>query len=171
VSTFLYGRMMSHSAPTQLRSVVNHPGLQPLQQSAVKDSADDNKLVASLAALVPAEVLGAHAVIVTVTTATDAAGTTTITHPDVLKACFVLLLGLTAVVYLIGRGIPQHWDRTEILRLLLPCVSFVVWTGLLGTSALTPWIPAGVSHAAVVAGAALFAVLVVALSTKLQPSS
>jgi len=165
--------MMSHSATSAplLQGVARHSDLELFEQSAVQQTADDNKLVASLAALVPAEILAAHALIVAVTTATDAAGTTTITHPDVLKVCFFLLLGLTAVLYLIGRGMPTHWTGTEVLRLLLPCVSFVVWTGLLGTSALTPWIPAGLSHAAVVAGSALVAVLLVAFSTKLQPNS
>lgn len=171
VSAFLYGRMMSHSAPTMLRSVASQSSLQPHEQSAVKQAADDNKLVASLAALVPAEILGAHAIVLTVTTATDAAGTTSMTHPDVLKWAFFLLLGATAAVYLIGRGIPRTWNGTEVLRLLLPCVAFVVWTALLGTSALSPWIPAGFSHAALVAGAAVVAVVVIALSTKLQPDS
>jgi hypothetical protein len=109
--------------------------------------------------------------IVAVTTATDAAGTTSITHADVLKWSFFLLLGATALVYLIGRGIPQQWNGTEVLRLLLPCAAFVVWTALLGTSALSPWIPVGVSHAALVAGAAVVAVVVIALSAKSQPGS
>jgi len=169
VSTFLYGRMMSRS------TAVAPPPEAPVKALHLElpavHPAGDNKLVAALAALVPAEILAAHAIIVAVTTATDAAGTTTITHPDVLKVCFILLLGLTAVLYLIGRGIPQHWTPIEVLRLLLPCVSFVVWTGLLGTSALSPWIPAGVSHAAVVASAALMAVLIVALSSKVQPNT
>jgi hypothetical protein len=77
--------------------------------------------VDAVAALVPAEVLSLHAVIVSMTTATQNA-VTTITHPGVLRWAFWGLIGLSAVLYLVPRF--RTPDRLDIARALIPPAAF-----------------------------------------------
>jgi len=87
--------------------------------------------VDTLAALVPAEVLTAHAAILTFTCKTQAASgetTTTITEPDTLRLCFWLLLFLSIAVYAVGRGLARSWDKWDFVRMLIPPLAFVCWT-------------------------------------------
>lgn len=119
--------------------------------SLTDEAKKESKLVSTVAALVPAEILALHAWVLTRTTATDAAGTTSITDPTTLGRSLVVLAALAVVVYLIGRGVAK-WSRVDLIRMLIPGVAFIVWTALIGTSALTPWV-AGMAPEALVLGA------------------
>jgi hypothetical protein len=89
-----------------------------------------------LAALVPAEVIAAHAFILTLATKTvkDAKGhsAVTITQKGALTGTFWALLVLSVLLFFAGRwlkggGKPFDW-RWDILRLLIPPAAFVAWT-------------------------------------------
>lgn len=86
----------------------------------------------ALAALVPAEVLALHALIIgrTTETTTPAGGqpTITITEPTTLRGVFWALLVLTIVVYALGRR--KNWDRWDAVRMFIPAAAFVGWTML-----------------------------------------
>jgi hypothetical protein len=87
--------------------------------------------VDTLAALVPAEVLTAHAAILTFTCKTQATSgetTTTITEPDTLRLCFWLLLFLSIAIYAVGRALARSWDKWDFVRMLIPPLAFVCWT-------------------------------------------
>jgi hypothetical protein len=90
--------------------------------------------VDALAALVPAEVLTAHAAILTFTTdtVTDAEGkaTVTITQPGTLSGVFYALIAVSMILYAAGRLTAIKWDRWDCLRMLIPPLAFVGWTML-----------------------------------------
>lgn len=83
----------------------------------------------ALAALVPAEVLTLHAVILSVTTKTVGA-TTEIIEPGTLSWAFLGLLLLSAVLYVVPRLVDRKWDRLDYLRMAIPPLAFVGWTML-----------------------------------------
>lgn len=98
-----------------------------------------------VAALVPAEVLGLHALAVSLWTTTrevpkraepgeDATNTvTTITDEADLKAAFWVLAGLAAFIYVFKKRKSLHW--LDAVRLVIPAGAFVVWTALQQNSA------------------------------------
>jgi|SRR5689334_16894630 len=83
--------------------------------------------VDAVAALVPAEVLSLHAVMLSFTTQTKDR-VVTITQPSALSGAFVGLLVLSVVLYLLPRF--RVWDRLDYLRTCIPPLAFVVWTML-----------------------------------------
>ncbi len=85
--------------------------------------------VDALAALVPAEVLSLHAVILSVTTK-KLETTTEITAPDTLQWAFWGLVVLSIVFYVAPRLLAGHWDRLDYLRTVIPALAFVGWTML-----------------------------------------
>jgi len=86
--------------------------------------------VDALAALVPAEVLTLHALILSVTTKT-VNGTTEITQPGTLSWAFFGLLILSVVLYVAARLVAGgKWDRLDYLRTAIPPLAFVGWTML-----------------------------------------
>jgi hypothetical protein len=88
--------------------------------------------VDTLAALVPAEVLGLHAVILPLTT-TKSGDTTTISDPDTLAWSFWGLLVLAVLLYVFARRYTNNqgkWDRLDWIRMLIPAAAFVGWTML-----------------------------------------
>jgi hypothetical protein len=96
--------------------------------------------VDAMAALVPAEVLTAHAVIVgyATTTSTNAHGqqSTVITDPGWLQASFYALIAISLIFYVSGRlASDQKFRRMDALRMLIPPVAFVLWTMLQKTTA------------------------------------
>jgi hypothetical protein len=127
----------------------------------------ENKLVTAIAALVPAEVIAAHALVLSRTTMTDKAGTTAITDAGTLQASLVWLMLAAVGAFLIGRW-GSNWERADFVRLLIPPAAFVVWTTLIGTSAITPWV-AGSSMAVVVLAGVVFGVLLIAVNTRVNP--
>jgi hypothetical protein len=85
--------------------------------------------VDAFAALVPAEVLTLHALILPVTTRTVNAATE-ITHPGTLSWAFLGLLLLSVVLYVAPRLVAGKWDRLDYLRTAIPPLAFVGWTML-----------------------------------------
>lgn len=87
--------------------------------------------VDTLAALVPAEVLGLHAAVLSLTTTTmqnpNGEAVTTITDPVTLKWAFGVLLLFSVGLYFIGHQ-RQRWDRLDILRAAIPPLAFIGWT-------------------------------------------
>ena len=92
--------------------------------------------IATLAALVPAEVLALHAFMVQIATTTtkDETGqaVTTITDPSALKATFWVCVGLSVLLYITGRALTgspaKRWTGWDLVRALIPSAAFVLWT-------------------------------------------
>src|ERR1700730_10999912 len=129
MSTFAYG--------DKTRNLVNAT---PGTGSAVKNFVDP------LTALVPSEVLVAHAVILQATSkpGKDAAGkpVTTISDPTVLKWAFVGLTVLSVILYLAGRRGAGR-SRLDFARAARPPLAFVGWTMLQTGSAVDAIAPVG----------------------------
>jgi hypothetical protein len=83
----------------------------------------------ALAALVPAEVLALHAVIISVTTKTTQS-VTSITARGTLSWAFYGLIVLCVVLYVVPRLTGGKWDRYDFLRAAIPPLAFVAWTML-----------------------------------------
>jgi hypothetical protein len=91
--------------------------------------------VDALAALVPAEVLALHNVILAVTTKTtkneNGKSITVITEPRTLFWAFFGLLLLSIVLYVLPRLRSQEkWEPLDFLRAAIPPLAFVAWTML-----------------------------------------
>ncbi len=90
--------------------------------------------VDAFAALVPAEVLTLHALIISVTTTTDqtpnAAATIQIKNVDTLVGSFYGLVALSILLYVAPRVISRTWDRLDYLRSAIPPLAFLGWTML-----------------------------------------
>jgi len=129
--------------------------------------------VDTLAALVPAEVLAAHATIISFTTST-VDGTTRITAPGTLKGVFIALVVVSAGLYwLAHRG---QWDRWDWGRVVIPPLAFVGWTMLqkpTAFDAVAPNLPEAPRFAIAVIGAIVLAAAAAALSDRAdrQPPS
>jgi hypothetical protein len=86
--------------------------------------------VDTLAALVPAEVLGIWAALVipnTVTSDDGEAATSSISDPGLMRWSFWTLLALSALIYVIGRLRTARWVRTDFIRILIPPAAFTIW--------------------------------------------
>lgn len=85
----------------------------------------------ALAALVPAEALSLHAVILTATTGPTADGKgTQVTAPDTLWWAFFGLLVVAAGFYVGPRLVKGRWDGWDYLRAIIPPAAFVGWAML-----------------------------------------
>jgi hypothetical protein len=115
MSTYAYG------AITRMRRAA------PAKKSTNEKPPGTGTYIDALAALVPAEVLAAHAIILTFTTKTDA-GQTTVTEAAPLRAAFWALMCVAALIYALGRR--GAWDRWDFARLLIPPLAFAGWTML-----------------------------------------
>jgi len=115
---------LAYAAMTHTRSIAQ-PGatINPASPSKITTYVD------ALAALVPAEVLAAHATILTFTTATQNS-TVTITQPQALITAFYGLIALSIILYAAGRLMTGTWDTLDYLRALIPPLAFVGWTML-----------------------------------------
>ena len=104
----------------------------PSGESTSKSPPGVTSYIDAVAALVPAEVLTLHAVILSFTTETrqDAAGKsiTEITEPGTLTGAFFGLLLLSVVLYVVPRVLKK--DRFDWLRATIPPAAFVAWTML-----------------------------------------
>lgn len=85
--------------------------------------------VDAMAALVPAEVLTLHGLLLTVTTQTRGE-TTTITDVQTLKWSFVALIVLSLVLYVWPRLLSKTWEKLDIIRAAIPALAFIAWTML-----------------------------------------
>jgi putative exporter of polyketide antibiotics len=90
--------------------------------------------VDALAALVPAEVLGLHALILAFTTRVHEEpgghAITVVSEPATLAAAFVGLCVVSAAFYVVPRLRDRMWDRLDFLRVAIPPLAFVGWTML-----------------------------------------
>lgn len=107
-------------------------------EATAEESAHDeppglNAYVDALTAIVPAEVLAIHAVVISNATET-VDGETTITAPDQLGFFFWVLVVGSVALYLAGREriVPKGWDW---IRMLIPAAAFIGWTMLQPTTA------------------------------------
>jgi len=116
----------------------------------------------ALSALVPAEVLTLHALILPTTTATKIEGgqtRTVITEPQTLKWSFGALILLSVGLYVVPRL--RKWDRLDFVRAAVPPAAFVTWTMLQRSTAFDAVAPAMASAPRTVV--ALFAAVLLGL--------
>lgn len=91
--------------------------------------------VDAVAAVVPAEVISAHALIIAAATQTRAGSGTVITNSGGLKLAFWALTALAPLLYLgIRWSSRKALQRLDLLRMLLPGAAFVLWTMLQRTT-------------------------------------
>ncbi len=83
----------------------------------------------AFAALVPAEVLTLHALILGATTTTIDT-TTSIKDPGTLSWSFLGLILLSMGLYVGARIYQKLWDRLDLIRMFIPPLAFVGWTML-----------------------------------------
>jgi hypothetical protein len=81
----------------------------------------------AVAALVPAEVLAVHAVILALVTTTSDDGNAVITDVPTLRVVFWVLVVLSAALYIVGR---KSLKGLDFVRVLIPPAAFVAWTML-----------------------------------------
>jgi hypothetical protein len=137
MSTVAYGALTEARKNTDRGTVANSTGL--------------GTYIDVLAALVPAEVIAAHAVILTYATETSEDPTTkkqvvSITEPGALKATFWVLLVFAVCLFFAGRWLKKgakkfNW-RGDTVRLALPPSAFVAWTMIQKNTAfdaITKW--------------------------------
>jgi hypothetical protein len=128
---------------------------------------EQDKLVMRIAALVPVDVISAHAFVLAATTTKNDAGETVISNPDVLRWSLIGLAVAAVALYVGGRGL-KKWTLPDYVRAGLPAAAFLAWTALTGTSALTPWVQ-GLSTAAVSVTGMFVGLLVLAVSSLVNP--
>jgi hypothetical protein len=99
--------------------------------SSTTESPGVKTYVDAMAALVPAEVLTLHALIISYTT-TVSGSTTTIVEASrtTLSHTFWVLLAISIGLYILGRLADKKWDAMDYLRVFIPPAAFVVWTML-----------------------------------------
>ncbi len=85
--------------------------------------------VDALAALVPAEVLTLHGLILSVTTKVDN-NATRIIAPETLSWAFLGLLVVSLGFYVVPRLLNKKWDALDWLRMAIPPLAFIGWTML-----------------------------------------
>jgi hypothetical protein len=82
-----------------------------------------------VAALVPAEVLTLHALILSVTTKVKGSDTT-ITDAQTLSWAFLGLLILSSAFYAAPRLLQKAWKSPDGIRVVIPPLAFIAWTML-----------------------------------------
>lgn len=159
MSTLLYGNLTTkrEQAPPETSDTTSPPGVKTF--------------VDGLAALVPAEVLLAHAAIIGFTTRTQTAAdgtvTTTVTEVTTLRWTFAVLIVLSGVLYLVARR--RRPEPLDAIRALIPPLAFVGWTMLQKTTAfdaVAPFLREPPRYAIAVIGAVVLGTLAVALAQK-----
>lgn len=94
----------------------------------------------AFAALVPAEVLTVHAVIISLTTKTVDAVTEIVELGTLFWAFFGLIL-LSVFFYVFPRLVSRTWDRLDYVRMVIPPLAFIGWTMLQRTTAFDAIFP------------------------------
>jgi hypothetical protein len=95
----------------------------------------------ALSALVPAEVLSLHALVISATSEMTSNGTV-ITDASTLALAFWGLILMSAGFYIIPRWYGGRLDMLDIARALIPPLAFVGWTMLQRTTAFDAAFPA-----------------------------
>lgn len=132
VSTILYARLSGASRGQ--RGQARSGGTDAPRE----ESAEDTKLktyVDAVAALLPAEVLTLHAVVVSATTKTDG-NTTTIEDVRTLSLAFWGLVLPSVLLYVSARHMANAWTKLDWYRMFIPPVAFFAWTLLQRATAL-----------------------------------
>jgi hypothetical protein len=167
MSSFGYGAIVAkrEAAPAGESTTTKPPGV--------------GSYLDALAALVPAEVIALHAIIISFCTKTKE-GTppvTEITERTTLKWAFVALAVLAPVLFLAGRAVSKTKNVVAPskvmlgLQALIPAAAFVAWTMLLKTSAfdaIAPHLATGARETIAVIGAVVLGTLAAALGYKLN---
>jgi len=124
-------------------STLAYQALTKRRDEAQPGTSDDTKpgvgkYVDALAALVPAEVLAAHAFVLTITTKSDASenATTTVTDPGSLRVGFWLLLVASACLYIFPKI--RQLEPWDAVRVFIPPFAFAMWTVIQTPSAFDP---------------------------------
>ena len=170
MSALLYGFAIKRREAAQpaMTAFFQEPG--PMADHA-RATDSTNAIVTAIAALVPADVIAVHAFVLGLATKVGDDGSTAITEPDALRVTFVALPIVAALLFLIGRGVAD-WTRRDWIRLVIPPAAFIIWTGILGTSALTPWIMTFHWSTSIVAAiAAACGAVLLGVSAKVSPAT
>ncbi len=104
----------------------------PSRKSKSESPPGVGSYVDAMAALVPAEVLTLHAMILAVTTSTKG-GVIKIDDAATLTWAFFGLIVLSVVLYAVSRvqqSRGQKWGRLDFVRAAIPPAAFVAWTML-----------------------------------------
>ena len=96
--------------------------------------------VDALAALVPAETLALHAVIISVTTKTIA-GSTQVADAPTLRWAYWGLIVLNLALYILPRALARRWKNLDYVRMLIPPLAFTGWIMLMRTTAFDALFP------------------------------
>jgi hypothetical protein len=166
VSAFAYGRIIARHSRTE----TEWQELGAEGQAGKTAPSEPDPFLTSIAALIPADIIAAHAFILALASKTDEVGTTTITQPDLLRWSLVGLLAAAGIVYLFGRGVQDWVWPKDLVRLVLPPLGLLAWTALLGTSALTPWV-GSINHITLVVTAVVGGVILLGLSRSVAPNA
>lgn len=137
-----------------------------------------------LAALVPAEVLAIHVLIVAATASQSHAGQLTLLEPNTLRWSFWLLVGLAVALFVLGRrpvpasaqtreqagGGPrwQNWEWQDLIRIAIAPAAFVCWTMAEPSgvwSVVSPGLSSGMRLLIPLVGAVLLAAVTKALAS------
>ncbi len=144
MSTLLYESLTStrESTPANMALTIDVPP--PADKPHEKKEV--NKFVDSVAALVPAEGLAIHLLILNAVTEKDE------TDPDALTVTFVekdwaqwgwwLCLLAVLLLYLVPHAIKGKFGFLDPIRMLIPVAAFIAWTWMIETSlfdAVTDW--------------------------------
>jgi hypothetical protein len=115
----------------------------------------------TLAALVPAEVLSVHALVISATTEMMNNGTV-ITDMPTLRLAFWGFILVSIGFYIVPRWFGGRLDRLDVIRVLIPPLAFVGWTMLQRTTAFDAAFPSVTPTQRTVAGLFLAVVLAAA---------
>ena len=154
---------LAYAAMTRARTAA-----QPGAGVAPAGSPGVTTYVDALAALVPAEVLAAHATILTFTTETKDA-VVTITNKPALTMAFYGLIAVSIILYMYGRLIKSAWNKWDCLRVLIPPLSFVGWTMLQKATAfdaIAPGLNPGTRNVIAILGGIVLGVVAAGLAYK-----
>jgi hypothetical protein len=106
------------------------------QKSGTSDPVQTSTYIDALAALIPAEVLALHALLMTGVAnqkTTQTTITVTLTQKHQMKVAFLILILLSVLMYFFSHY-STNWDRLDFLRMLIPPASFVAWCLIQRTS-------------------------------------
>lgn len=103
-------------------------------ETPARDDSSKKKYIDALAALVPAEVLAAHAFVLSYATKTDK-GIVTIDYSNGLWYAFWGLFIASGILYWIPRWFGGRWERWDGVRMFIPGFAFIGWTMLQTISA------------------------------------
>jgi len=147
MSTLVYATTTRPKAPSK--------GVRADGEEEAPQATGVSAYVQAVAALVPAEILTLHAVILTFTTKTStetaeatgkAVAVTTITEPLTLFWAFWGLVATSILLFAVPHYLSlkkngQKWEVTDYVRMLIPSLAFVVWTMLQRSTAFDAVLP------------------------------